>query len=278
MVNHTTKDVQQLRPVTPHTILSAKLLALKEQLQEANVSTEILQNMEESIQLIEPLDQYISEYSARPSKDLVQLEKETNQVDWDSVYENGQTQIRLEKEMVSGGVEGQFLNMLVAITNTKRILEVGSFTGYASLAMAEALPEDGKLIACEYDDFAATFAKKQCNSSPHGNKIEILIGEAIVSLHKLSTAGDSFDLVFIDADKENYFNYYTTILEKNLVKIGGLICVDNTLYMGQVYQENPASKNGQAIKKFNQSVREDTRVQQVILPLRDGVTLIRRVY
>jgi caffeoyl-CoA O-methyltransferase len=277
MINTSKTTAKKLRPITPHSILTAKLLELQQLLQDTNANESYVDALQDCLDLALPFDNYVADHSTAPSKALNELEANTNDIDWDAAYNKGETELQLEREMLSGGLEGQFLKMLVGIAGAKRILEVGSFTGYASLAMAEALPEDGQLIACEYDQFTAKFAEQQWQNSEHGYKIEVRVGDAQQTLQDLIKANETFDLVFIDADKQGYINYYNTILENNLIQKGGLICVDNTLFMGQVYGAEPVTDNGKALHHFNHFVREDHRVEQVLLPLRDGLTLIRRV-
>ena len=276
-MNETRQATIGHRPITPHTILDERLAELQEKIEALGSSRELLDLVQDCRNLSSPLEDYISAHSSRPSDDLNNLEMRTNDLDWDAAFEDKQTGLRLEKEMLSGGVEGQFLKMLTAISKAKNVLEIGSFTGYATLAMAEALPDDGKIIACEYDFFTAEFAKSQWANSPHGKKIQVRIGDALQTLKKLEEEKHLFDLVFIDADKENYHSYYSLLFDLNLIKKEGLICVDNTLYMGQVYSPANITTNGKAIQKFNKAVAEDKRVQQVLLPLRDGVTVIRRI-
>jgi caffeoyl-CoA O-methyltransferase len=153
------------------------------------------------------------------------------------------------------------------------------FTGYSALAMAEALPADGLLVACEVDSYAAEVGQAAFNQSPDGAKIRVEIGSALETLHKLAEAGESFDLVFIDADKKEYTAYFHALLNTNLLAPDGIICVDNTLLQGEVYL--PAQErtvNGEAIAQFNRTVALDPRVEQVLLPLRDGLTIIRKVH
>ncbi|MFM6198866.1 MAG: O-methyltransferase, partial [Dolichospermum sp.] len=151
------------------------------------------------------------------------------------------------------------------------------FTGYSALAMAEALPADGDIIACEVDDYVAEFAKKCFQTSPHGGKISVKVAPALQTLQELANAGETFDLVFIDADKKEYVDYFNLLLDTELLAENGFICVDNTLLQGQPYLA-PAKRtaNGEAIAQFNQIVAADPRVEQVILPLRDGLTIIKR--
>ncbi|MEM9980928.1 MAG: class I SAM-dependent methyltransferase [Bacteroidota bacterium] len=269
--------MSELRPVTPLSILSKKLSELKDLGSKMGLEGELSKLIEECCALAQPLDQYLAEHSTKASPALIALEKHTNALDWEAAFQKGATSIRLEKEMLSGALEGQLLQMLVALTGAKHILEIGSFTSYASLAMAEALPEEGTLIACEYDPFAADFAQQQLANTPVGKKVKIQVGEALATLSALQKEGYSFDFVFLDADKENYLIYYQTILEADLLKVGGLLCVDNTLYMGQVYGAGEQTKNGAAIEAFNKAVKADPNVQKVILPIRDGLTLIRRI-
>ena len=168
--------------------------------------------------------------------------------------------------------------MFVHMTKAKRILEVGMFTGYSALAMAEALPEDGQLIGCEVDRYVADFAIDCFQASPHGHKISVEVAPALETLQKLAAAKESFDLVFIDADKKEYVDYFHTLLDADLVLPGGFICVDNTLLQGQPYlPPDQRTPNGAAIAQFNRAVAADPRVEQVLLPLRDGLTIIRRI-
>ncbi|NEO60525.1 MAG: SAM-dependent methyltransferase, partial [Moorea sp. SIO4G2] len=184
---------------------------------------------------------------------------------------------QLEQEMLSGHIEGQTLKLFVYMTKAKRILEVGMFTGYSALAMAEALPEDGDLVACEVDQYVADFARACFEASPHGSKIKVEVAPALETLEKLADAQESFDLVFIDADKKEYVDYLKVLLDRDVLTPGGFICVDNTLLQGQPYlPPEQQTANGSAIAKFNQFVADDPRVEQVLLPLRDGLTIIRR--
>lgn len=172
-------------------------------------------------------------------------------------------------QMLCGPLEGRFLKMMVEVSGAKRVLEIGMFTGYSALSMAEGLPEDGKLITLEIDDKAIEIARRYFADSPHGKKIEIRKGAALETLNNLP---GPFDFVFIDADKTNYSNYYKAVMPK--LKSGGIIMVDNVLYSGEVVR--PRSENAQAIDEFNERVSSDDRVEKVLLTLRDGVYFIRK--
>uniref|UniRef100_A0A3P9BPP2 D-arabinitol 2-dehydrogenase [ribulose-forming] n=1 Tax=Maylandia zebra TaxID=106582 RepID=A0A3P9BPP2_9CICH len=171
---------------------------------------------------------------------------------------------------------GQTLKMLIHMSQAKRVLEIGMFTGYGALSMAEALPEDGCLVACELEPYLKEFAQPIFDKSPHGKKINVKTGNAMETLKELATAGEQFDMVFIDADKNNYINYYKFIMDNNMLRLRGVICIDNSLFKARVYLNETTDSNGLALREFNQFVSNDPRVEQVI-PLRDGLTLIRRV-
>ena len=265
------------RPVTPHAILVAGLEALHARLEATGADADTLAASRRCLALGVPLDDYLVAASSPPSEALRALEAETQAVDWDRSFADQRTEALLEQEMVSGALEGQFLRMLVAISGARRVLEVGVFTGYSALAMAEALPAGGRLVGVERDPFAVAFARRQFAQSPDGRKIEIREGDGADILHALADDGDVFDIAFIDADKGGYLGYVETLLDRGLVGVGGLICADNTLYQGEVYARGEVSELGRAVADFNRAVADDPRVEQVLIPMRDGLTLIRRV-
>lgn len=171
--------------------------------------------------------------------------------------------------MLTGPLEGRFLKMMVMISGAKRVLEIGMFTGYSALSMAEGLPEDGELITCDLDPRTIKIARRFFERSPHGKKITIKEGPALDSLKTLE---GPFDFAFIDADKVNYSNYYETVL--SLLKPGGVILIDNVLYSGKVL--DPKCENSAAISKLNDRIEKDERVDRVLLPIRDGVFVVRK--
>jgi len=172
-------------------------------------------------------------------------------------------------EMLTGQLEGRFLKLMVQATGARRVLEIGMYTGYSALSMAEGLPAGGELITCEIDPAAIAFARRYFERSVHGKKITIKEGPALESIKNLD---GQFDLVFIDADKVNYSNYYDAVMPK--LRSGGIILADNVLYSGEVV--DPRSDNAKAIAQFNDRVRDDDRVEQVLLTIRDGVFFIRK--
>jgi len=266
------------RPVTPVGILAAKLEFLSQKIESLeNVDPEVKSELYQAWELARGLDPYISSCTTPESPALAALVHRTQTEDWKQRSANGETIQPLEQEMLSGHVEGQVLKFFVHLTQAKRVLEIGMFTGYSALAIAEALPPDGQIVACEVDPFAAAIAQACFDRSPDGHKILVKIAPAMVTLRYLADAGETFDLVFIDADKAGYIDYLNILLEGSLLANNGLICVDNTLMQGQPYLNGEATPNGTAIAAFNQAVVNDPRVEQVLLPLRDGLTLIRRV-
>jgi caffeoyl-CoA O-methyltransferase len=174
-------------------------------------------------------------------------------------------------QMLSGTVEGRFLQMLVWAARPQLVLEIGTYTGSAAQFMAEALPDGARVITCEFDPDRAAFAQSHLDRSPVGDRVEIRIGDALETIAGLD---GPFDLVFIDANKEGYVDYYEAVLPK--LSERGLMLADNTLYSGDVLA--PREGEGSAeIARVNDHVAADERTEQVMLPVRDGVTLIRRV-
>lgn len=201
------------------------------------------------------IDEYAQDCTKRPAPFLENLETFTK------------TQMLLP-QMLCGRVEGTFLKLLVQITASKRILELGTYTGYSALSMAQALPNDGKIITCELDEERAKVARGFMDKTPYGHLIEIKVGPALESLQNLE---GPFDLAFIDADKENYPNYYNQIVPK--MRQGGLIVVDNVLWSGKVL--DPKDADSKAIAHLNDIIKEDQRVENVFLTIRDGIHIAR---
>lgn len=168
-------------------------------------------------------------------------------------------------EMLTGPVAGRLLELLVWFGRPRRVLEIGTFTGYSSLAMAAGLPEGGRIDACELDPERAAFAQRYFDRSPYGSRITLHLGPALDTVNRLE---GTFDLVFIDADKGGYVDYYEAVLPR--LSERGLIVVDNTLANGRVIDGRPA------VAAFNEHVAADPRSVQVLLSVRDGLTLIRR--
>jgi len=174
-------------------------------------------------------------------------------------------------QMLTGPIEGRLLEQLVFVSGARRVLELGTYSGYSSLSMAVALPPDGRIDTCEVDERHAEVARRYIARSPYADRITVHLGPALETIAHLE---GEFDLVFIDADKPNYVNYYEAVLPR--LSPRGLIVADNTLWSGRVVNPEPDDASTQAIAAFNDRVRQDERVVCVQLSVRDGVTLIRR--
>lgn len=265
-----------VRPITPVAIAGHELSALVRDLAgDLSLDQSVRERLARCRDLVVGLDPYLQECTTPESADLARLAERTAREPWaDGV---GGSCGLLEQEMVSGHVEGQLLKMLVHVTRACNVLEIGMFTGYSALAMAEALGSEGRIVACEIDERAASIARECFAMSAAGEKIDVRMGPALQTLRTFGVTGEQFELVFIDADKAGYGDYLAAILEFGLLAPNGLICVDNTLMQGQPWAACPPTANGAAIAEFNQAVVADMRVEQVVVPLRDGLTLIRRV-
>jgi caffeoyl-CoA O-methyltransferase len=272
--NSVKSSIKPPRPVTPLGILAAKLEHLIQQLESLDVDATLKSELRQACELASGLDPYLSHCTTPESPALASLAQRTQAEDWG---QRSGDAVQLEQEMLSGHVEGQTLKFLVHLTQAKRVLEIGMFTGYSALAMAEALPDDGEVVACEVDAYVAKFAQQCFSESASGHKILVKVAPALLTLKQLAAAHETFDLVFIDADKAGYVDYLNFLLDTDLLAPNGLICVDNTLMQGQPYLSGESTANGVAIAAFNQTIVDDPRVEQVLLPLRDGLTLIRRV-
>ncbi len=206
------------------------------------------------------LDDYIRAHTTPERPELYRLWRATN------------TQL-VRGRMASGHVQGQLLRMLVGMVRPKRILEVGTFSGYSALAMAAALPPGGELYTFEVNDEMEDFARGWFDASPYGSRIRFTVGDALTLVPAL---GLDFDFVFIDGDKRQYADYYA--MAKHHLAPGGYIVADNTLWDGHVV--DPAydrDAQTQGIRRFNDVVVADSEVECVILPLRDGLTLIHHL-
>ena len=181
------------------------------------------------------------------------------------------TQRRMESpQMIVGPLEGAFLKMMAQLVQAKRVLEIGMFTGYSALCFAEALPVEGTVVTCEIDEESASLARQYFARSPIGKKIEVRMGPALETMRHLK---GPFDLIFIDADKINYVNYYRRALD--LVSPSGVILVDNVLWDGAVLKQPAPDENTAAIQELNRVVATDPRVTAVLVTVRDGVLVIR---
>ena len=175
-------------------------------------------------------------------------------------------------QMMVGLLEGQFLGVLVRTTGAKRILEIGTFTGYSSISMALALPSDGRVITCDVNEETTAIARRYAEEAGVVDRIDYRLGPGIETIEQLD---GEFDLIFIDADKPNYVNYYEATLPK--LARGGLMILDNTLWSGRVADPQETDESTEAIRAVNDRISEDPRVANVLLTVRDGMNLVWRV-
>jgi len=173
-------------------------------------------------------------------------------------------------QMQVGRIEGTLLMLLAKLVGARRILELGTFTGYSALCMAEALPDDGELITCDVSEEFTKVARSFFGKSPHGKKIRLMLGDALTTLQHLEAT--PFDMAVVDADKVRYPDYYEAIIPR--LRPGGLFVADNTLWSGDVLA--PKSEDARGIAAFNDRVQNDERVENVLLTVRDGVMLARK--
>jgi len=208
--------------------------------------------------LPENIDQYASDHSQKEPELLQELFRET----W---------QKALVPRMISGHFQGRVLSMVSKLINPKTILEIGTYTGYSALCLAEGLQSGGVLHTIDHNEELYDFQRKYFDRSDHKDQIKQYVGEALDVLAEIE---GPFDLVFIDADKANYGNYFKAVIDK--MNPGGVILSDNVLWSGKVTEiPNPKDEDTKALITYNQMMNEDPRIETVLLPIRDGLTLTR---
>lgn len=212
---------------------------------------------------MEFLPEEIEEYAKKHSEKESELLKELNR----------ETHLKvMSPRMLSGHLQGRFLSMISKLMNPSFILEIGTYTGYSAICLSEGLSEKGKLVTIDYNPELRPILEKYLMQSSKANQIEFKIGKAAEIIPAIQ---ESIDLVFIDADKENYSNYFDLVIDK--VRSGGLILADNVLWSGKVaLQVNDKDRSTKALQEFNIKVNSDQRVEVMLLPLRDGISIIRK--
>ncbi|MEQ8904785.1 O-methyltransferase [Ekhidna sp.] len=209
--------------------------------------------------LSEDLQKYVEDHSEPESDLLQQINRETHLH-------------VLKPRMLSGHLQGRVLSMLSHMIRPKNILEIGTYTGYAALCMAEGMQAEGKLITIDNNEELAMRTKGYFDQSERSGQIDLHVGNALDIIPALK---EKWDLVFIDADKENYSNYFDLVI--NNVNKGGFIIADNVLWSGKVFDKSKSDKDTEAIRAFNQKMHTDSRVQNVLFPIRDGLMILRKL-
>jgi caffeoyl-CoA O-methyltransferase len=218
--------------------------------------------MARNVQLTDTLYQYLLDHSVREPKVLAELREETAKLPMAG--------------MQIGPDQGQFMGLLTRLTGAKRCLEIGVFTGYSSISVALALPADGRILACDVSDEWTSIARRYWKKAGVDSKIELRLGPATETLDALLAKGEAgkFDFAFIDADKGNYINYFERCIK--LVRTGGLMAFDNTLWSGEVANPENQKPDTVALRALNEALHKDERIDLAMLPLGDGVTLARK--
>jgi caffeoyl-CoA O-methyltransferase len=211
------------------------------------------------VDFVDPeIEAYAAAHTTQPEPLLAELAEETR------------ASLR-SPQMLTGTIEGRFLELLVHGLGAKRVLELGTYSGYGTLSMAAGLPEGGRIDSCEISEEHAAVARRYLERAGYADRVTVHVGPALDTIRSLD---GNFDFVFIDADKENYVAYYEEVFPR--LTAHGLIAADNTLWSGRVLDESDDSEATRAIREFNERVAADDRVTSVMLTVRDGVTLIRR--
>ncbi len=205
------------------------------------------------------LDKYVVEHTSIENDLLKKIQRETHL----NV---------LQPRMLSGPFQGKFLSLISSLVQPEKILEIGTYTGYSALCLAEGLSKSGTLITIDINDELEERVKGYFQESSFSDQLTLMIGPALSIIPQLE---HDFDLVFIDADKKNYINYYKEIFPK--VKVGGLIIADNVLWSGKVVDQNAQDPDTQLLRDFNLMIQNDARVSNILLPIRDGLMLVRKI-
>lgn len=209
--------------------------------------------------LDEKIEEYVNQHSSNEPELLARLNRETH------------LKI-LQPRMLSGHLQGRVLSMLMKMIRPQRILEIGTYTGYSALCMAEGLAQAGELHSIDINEELTDFVKKYVNEAGYQDKIKLHVGNALEIIPQLK---ENWDVVFIDADKNNYINYYNLLIDK--LKSGSYIIADNVLWSGKVIEDyNQQDEDTKTLIDFNKMVQEDERVENVLFPIRDGLMVLRK--
>ncbi len=212
------------------------------------------------MEFIDPLlDKYVCEHTANECDLLKKINRETH------------LEV-LQPRMLSGHFQGRVLSMFSKMIRPERILEIGTYTGYSALCLAEGLTPNGKLVTIDINEELASRVRGYFAESPYSHQIDYLIGDAMELIPALN---EKWDIVFIDADKSNYINYYHLVF--SMVKVGGYIIADNVLWSGKVIDPSQHDKDTLLLREYNQLVHQDDRVEEVLFPIRDGLMIARKI-
>jgi len=231
--------------------------------------------------LIGGQDSYVTSVSNAGGPIMQAIQEKMGRTDWDALYKQGKTMFSYGPEMSTDPTEAQVVKMFTFMKGAKRVLEIGMFTGYGAAAIVEALPSDGECVSLDIDPFLKDWVFEVMSQFPEGKKHSVLVGPALDSMATLP-AEKKFDFVFVDANKSEYKRYVEILLERDLLNDNAMIAVDNTLYCGlpympAQYDTQPKRRGfGEDIREFNEWLANHPQLMTVMLPIRDGVTLVRK--
>lgn len=272
--------------ITASELIESSLKILEKQGQTDKTALDSLRLAQKVLQGLDP---YLDAHSTEGPKGLKALIEETDKHDYDTAYKNKQLSFPVSAKWSAGAYEGNFIAMIAKAIKAKRVLEVGMFTGTTTLAVADVLPKDGgKIVSLELDAYLRELANPYFEKAGVKERVDVRIGKAMDSIQQMINGKeDPFDMIFIDADKGAYQQYYDVIMDNGLLRKGGVLLVDNVLYKAspfvpELQQATPEQlktsiqfENGKALAAFNKFVRQDDRVDVTILPVRDGVSWIQ---
>jgi len=242
-------------------------------------SPEVIETMNYALQLVEKREEFCDMVTTKSSKACSKILKATYDVDWNQLQKEGKSTGSLDKKMITGNLEGQFLKSIVSMHNAKNVLEVGMFTGYGALSMAEALPADGKMVTVDIEKYLETYTGNFFKESPHCNKIKIHIGSALEYMKSAIAKKEQFDVIFLDADKSEYIDYLKLAFEGGLLAKRGSVLIDNAFRHGDGYAPHRIEERGEhnPTRKLAEYLNENKSLHSSLVPIRDGVTMVRRM-
>lgn len=251
------------------------LIQVLEAAKRTKAAPEVIEGIERVLYHVDLREDYTLRMSSEESSICRKVAEDTLETEWPELKEKGTTSMFLTPRMLSGRLEGQFLKSMLSAQGARRVLDVGMYTGYSALSMAEALPADGELVTLDREPYLKERNQAVFDSVPQGKKISIRIGNALDTMRELLKEGKQFDFVFLDASKSEYLDYLKLCFEDGLLAKNGTIAVDNAYLHGRNYL--PSDQPPDASRLFGEHVAKDKRLHKVLVPIRDGILVIRRV-
>ncbi|KAK3700239.1 hypothetical protein RRG08_033517, partial [Elysia crispata] len=252
-----------------------ELEAAIKQAETAGTNPEVLDALTASRDMFKRRDEYTLNATSDHSETLANISHETRNHDWQWEHDQGNIPWVYKPLMISGRLEGQFLKSLVSMQRAKRILEVGLFTGYGALSMAEALPADGEIVSLEICERLKILVEELAKDSHHAKKMRVEIGPALETAKKLAEAGEKFDMIFLDGDKKDYPALVKMAFDDNLLAEGGTLLIDNAFVHGAAYC--PSENNTLAHDVLEAAKTCKQPLHRVLIPMNDGVLMVRRM-